>query len=421
MSRIGLSALRAGGRRRRRAYPASVQQLAYAAIGAAAGVTATAALLRARLRPAALEPAAGSESGQLGPARRPAEPGEDVKALIRQLPGCVLLARADGSLLWVSPESERLQLTRRDSLAFDDLTECLHDALAEDRVVVRQHTVWRPPLRTGRIDVRVRAIPVAAEVALLLVDDLTAEARVANVRRDFIANVSHELKTPVGAMSLLAEAIAAAADDADSVAHFAGRMQVEAKRLTNLINDVIDLSRLQGEDPLAEAEAVAVDEVVANAVDFIRSSADAKRIGVVVGGQTGLAVVGIRDQLTTALCNLLSNAVAYSAPHTQVAIAVRTSDGVVDIDVKDQGIGIPQNEQERIFERFYRVDTARSRETGGTGLGLSIVRNVCRNHGGDVSVWSVAGEGATFTMHLPLRPDDTGEVAGDPVMEETPQ
>ncbi len=232
-------------------------------------------------------------------------------------------------------------------------------------------------------------------------DDLTEEHRVADVRRDFIANVSHELKTPVGAISLLAEALMSASDDPVAVQHFAERLHLEAGRLSNLINDVIDLSRVQGEDPISGAKPVDVNALVEEAVDQVRSAAEAKNIDLVVGGVRGLVVLGMADQLVTALRNLLANALTYSPEHTRVAVAVRQREASVEIAVKDQGIGIADAEQSRIFERFYRTDSARSRGTGGTGLGLAIVRNVCQNHGGDVWVWSVINEGSTFTMQLP--------------------
>ncbi|MEO1994390.1 MAG: ATP-binding protein [Planctomycetaceae bacterium] len=240
-----------------------------------------------------------------------------------------------------------------------------------------------------------------------MIDDRTEENRILAVRRDFIANVSHELKTPVGAVTLLAEALVAARDDPEAVSHFAEKMQLEANRLSNLINDVIHLSRLQGEDPLLEAQIVPVNAIIDKALDFVRGAAEANSIELKLTIEPDLLVHGDLGQLVTAVSNVLSNAIAYSPPHTQVAVAARRRDKTVEISIKDQGIGIPDTEQDRIFERFYRVDAARSRVTGGTGLGLSIVRNVCSNHGGDVQVWSAPGEGSTFTLRLPSYAKDS--------------
>ena len=221
------------------------------------------------------------------------------------------------------------------------------------------------------------------------------------MRRDFVANVSHELKTPVGALSLLAEAIATSPDDAVQVRHFAERMQLEAARLGHLIQDVIDLSRLQGDDPVLRAEIVPVEEIIARAVDELRTSANAASIEFVRGESSAALIYGDRNQLLTGLRNLVANAVNYSPPGTRVAIDCTVSHDIVEITVTDQGVGIPASELERIFERFYRVDPARSRVTGGTGLGLAIVKHVCQNHGGECTVWSEVGVGSTFTLRLP--------------------
>jgi two-component system sensor histidine kinase SenX3 len=248
----------------------------------------------------------------------------------------------------------------------------------------------------------------------VLVEDLSEARRVDAVRRDFVANVSHELKTPVGALSLLAEAVQSASDDPEAVQRFAGRMQVESNRLSNLINDLVDLSKLQGAEHLFH-DLVEVDRVVSEAVDATKTVANARDIDVVVGAATCASVLGDEGQLVMALRNLLTNAIAYSPTGTRVAVAARSLDGVVEVSVKDQGIGIPEAEQSRIFERFYRIDPARSRITGGTGLGLALVKHVCVNHGGECTVWSVEGEGSTFTLRLPLAP--AALVTEDPVTE----
>jgi two-component system, OmpR family, sensor histidine kinase SenX3 len=234
----------------------------------------------------------------------------------------------------------------------------------------------------------------------LVVDDLTEAKRVESVRRDFVANVGHEIKTPVGALQLLAEAALDAHDDPEAVQRFVGRMQHEAQRLSRLVQELLDLSRLQGGEPLPASTEVSVDAVLDEAVDRARLVAEARGISIVRGGDEGLVVLGEEGQLVTAVANLLYNAVAYSPDGTRVALGVHLRDDVVEIAVTDQGVGIPEDEQERIFERFYRIDPARSRATGGTGLGLAIVKHTVGNHGGEVTVWSQPGNGSTFTIRL---------------------
>ncbi|MET0741454.1 MAG: ATP-binding protein [Candidatus Nanopelagicales bacterium] len=269
---------------------------------------------------------------------------------------------------------------------------------------IRDVEVEAPRRGTRRpTNLAVRVAPLPGDLVLLIVDDRSAKRRVDDVRRDFVANVSHELKTPIGALILLAEASADAASDPESVRRFAGRMQHEATRLSVMVNELIDLSRLQSDDPLSHADEVCVDELIDDAVDRTRTAATAKQISLAVGGDSGLRIYGDREQLVTALGNLLDNAVKYSNPRTKIGVATRQEGAWVEISITDQGIGIPRADLDRIFERFYRVDPARSRATGGTGLGLSIVKHVSANHGGEVRVWSLEGAGSTFTLRLPLR------------------
>ncbi len=262
----------------------------------------------------------------------------------------------------------------------------------------------------GTTSFAVRVAPLDATVGdgglvLLLVEDQTESRRVEEVRRDFVANTSHELKTPVGALALLAETVEDAADDPDAVRRFAGRMRQEASRLTNLVQDMITLSRIQAAEPVPDPVPVELDAVVAEALDRCRMKASARGIELAATGPHGLSVLGDEDLLVTALRNLLENAVAYSPDKTRVDVSTqRVSGNAVEISVSDQGIGIPERDLERIFERFYRVDPARSRATGGTGLGLAIVKHVTAAHGGKVTVLSTEGAGSTFTLRLPLRP-----------------
>jgi two-component system sensor histidine kinase SenX3 len=246
-----------------------------------------------------------------------------------------------------------------------------------------------------------RVAPLGARLVLALVEDQTRERRVEAVRRDFVANVSHELKTPVGAIRLLAEAVTDAADDPEAVQRFANRMLTESDRLSRLVQQIIELSRLQGHDPLETPVMVDLDAAVATAVDTSAMEAAAKDITVESRGEHGLEVFGSQEQIGAAVSNLVANAVAYSNQGSRVVVTTRSEGEQVQISVVDQGIGIPAEDIDRIFERFYRVDPARHRSTGGTGLGLAIVKHVAATHGGDIAVWSVQGQGSTFTLTLP--------------------
>ena len=259
---------------------------------------------------------------------------------------------------------------------------------------------------TTSFAVRVAPLSGAASGGLVLVmaEDLAESRRAEEVRRDFVANVSHELKTPVGALALLAETIEDAAGDTEAVRRFAGRMRQEAARLTFLVQDLITLNRIQAVKPVPDPRPVEIDAVIAEALDHCRIRADARGITLAAAGAQGLSVLGAEDLLVTALRNLLENAVVYSPERTTVVVSARRpGDGGVEVSVADQGIGIPERDLERIFERFYRVDPARSRVVGGTGLGLAIVKHVMAAHGGRVSVRSAVGQGSTFTLWLPLR------------------
>jgi len=250
--------------------------------------------------------------------------------------------------------------------------------------------------------VRVRTSKLDDDYVLLLVDDISAATRVDTMRRDFIANVSHELKTPVGALVLLADAVQSANDDPKALRKFTTRMQIEAARLSALITDLTDLSRLQAANAMDAARMVSVKSIVAEAVDAVHLAAQDKRIDIVRDLPHRIKVFADEEQATAALRNLLTNAIRYSPPHTKVTVIAREVDGYTEIAVEDQGIGIEPSQQARIFERFHRVDPARSRQTGGTGLGLAIVKHICLAHGGEVTVQSEVGRGSTFTLRFPL-------------------
>ena len=259
----------------------------------------------------------------------------------------------------------------------------------------------RGSLGVSELLLQVRVAQVTPRHLLVLADDLTQARRLEAIRRDFVVNVSHELKTPVGALGLLAETVGDAADDPEAVRRFAAKMSREASRLAALVHEIIELSRLQVAGALDQPGLVLVDEVVREAAERAQTTAAAKGVDVTVGTSDHAKVYGDHALLVTAVRNLVDNAVAYSDPGSHVGLGVRSREGVVEIAVVDQGMGIPAEEQVRIFERFYRVDPARSRETGGTGLGLSIVKHVVADHGGDVTVWSEPGRGSTFTIRVP--------------------
>jgi len=237
--------------------------------------------------------------------------------------------------------------------------------------------------------------------AVIYVTDDSEVARMEATRRDFVANVSHELKTPVGAMGVLAEALLESADDPDTVRRFAQKMHVESQRLANMVNELIELSRLQGAEPLPELEVVDVDTVVAEALSRSKVAADNADIAITTDRPSGLRVLGDQGLLVTALANLVSNAISYSPQGSPVSISRRRRGGSIEIAVTDRGIGIAREHQERVFERFFRVDKARSRATGGTGLGLAIVKHVAANHNGSIRLWSQPGTGSTFTLSIP--------------------
>jgi two-component system sensor histidine kinase SenX3 len=257
------------------------------------------------------------------------------------------------------------------------------------------------PLSDAHAVVGARVAPLGADHILLLVDDRSKARRVEEIRQDFLANVSHELKTPVGGISLLAEAILGALDDPEAVARFATRIGIESERLSRLVREIVDLSRLQGADVIKEPVIVDVGVCAAEALDAAKVLAAERGIELSLQAEPDCLIWGEQDLITTAITNLVGNAISYSDSGTRVVLAVGRADELVEVRVTDQGVGIPAAEHERIFERFYRVDTARSRETGGTGLGLAIVKHVAENHGGQVSVWSEPDHGSTFTMRLP--------------------
>jgi two-component system sensor histidine kinase SenX3 len=311
----------------------------------------------------------------------------------------VIVVDDQGEIVVMNTVAERYQGARRaDVLAGEAASELLTDAL---RGVPgeRELALFGPP----RVVLQLRAEPLWTRGrvvgAVVWVRDVTEPRRVDDVRRDFVANVSHELRTPIGALALLAETMADETD-LDQMRAFAERMVREADRLARIVDDLLDLSLLEAEHSDVH-EIVDVRSVVHDAVEQVASAADAAAIALHVAAvPQGLKVEGDRRQLVSAVFNLLDNAIKYSEPGAAVDVTVEEGNQSVAVMVRDHGIGIPTRDLERIFERFYRVDRARSRDTGGTGLGLSIVRHVAHAHGGEVSVISHEGEGSVFTLSV---------------------
>lgn len=368
------------------------------------------ALLDRRTRSSDLGRPAGGEL-------RPEEEAALSRRVLDLMDPAVVLLGSDDAVLLANPSARALGILRGNRLLVPKLVEVARsvDATGTRRadVALPGDLVGGGPRTVGVHGIRLGDGPLAGPgpVALVLVD-VTEARRVEAVRRDFVANLGHELKTPVGALALLAEAVQGAADDPETVQRFGARMQHEADRLARLVRELIDLSRLQGAEPLPELVPVAIATVVGEAVDRTRAAAAAKSIEIAVGAQPGLVVRGVEAQLATALTNLLANAVTYSPPGTTIAVGARARSGFAEIAVTDSGIGIPRPDRGRVFERFYRVDQSRASATGGTGLGLAIVKHVASNHGGSVSVWSEEGLGSTFTLRIPLADGVTAPDAG---------
>jgi two-component system sensor histidine kinase SenX3 len=338
---------------------------------------------------------------------------ERLRRALDVLPTGVVVADERGAIVLRNEAAcHFLGVRHADALVDQAVGSLLRSALAGDH---RRQTLdlYGPPKRT----IVVTAVPVDGDTgtfaALATIEDVTDRSRLEAMRTDFVANISHELKTPVGALALLAEAIIGE-DESDVVTRLAEKMVSEAHRMGRTIEDLLELSRIElGESP--HREVVSVGLVAAEAIERVRNLAEQRGIAVeVVEPSRWLSAIGDRRQLVSAVANLVENGVKYSDPGAPVEVSARTDGTWVDIVVRDRGIGIPARDLDRIFERFYRVDRARSRETGGTGLGLAIVRHVATNHGGTVSVTSQEGGGSTFTLRIPIGP---GPVAVSPLEE----
>jgi two-component system sensor histidine kinase SenX3 len=327
---------------------------------------------------------------------------DGVDQVLEVLESAGIVLDPSNNVLKASPGALAMGLVRQQSLVHAELLELVASVRRTGQPVARELSVARGPFGESTLRLRVRVARLGTRFVLMLADDRTEAHRLDEVRRDFVANISHELKTPIASVSLLAEALDQAADEPEQVRRFAGRLSVEATRLAHITSEVIELSRLQASDALRPDVPVSIAEVVAAAVDQNRVIAAAKRVDVAVRASTKAKVYGDRALMVVAVHNLVANAIAYSTEGGRVGVGAKVVDDTVEIAVTDQGIGIEGDELERVFERFYRVDQARSRNTGGSGLGLSIVKHTVQNHGGDVRVWSQPGRGSTFMIRLPV-------------------
>lgn len=327
------------------------------------------------------------------------------------LPDAAAIVDNSNNVLAASANCVAMGLVSSDLIAPAEVRALNREVSRLSKTQSRDILVKRNGSRFGEWEARVQISPIDENLCLLIVQDLSEERRLNDVRRDFVANVSHELKTPVGALSLLTEAIQMADTDVEQVRHFISRMQIEVKRLTAMISDLVTLSQVQGDMPLRNSMPVSVANVISEAVDATKIAAEQKGIEVAISENIDVGrIYGDEEQLNAALSNLITNAIKYSSNNTKVGIGARQKDDLIEISVTDQGPGIPEESLTRIFERFYRVDPARSRDTGGTGLGLAIVKHVCASHGGDCLVWSQEGQGSTFTLRFPAYQNGSGTV-----------
>ncbi|KAE8129095.1 MULTISPECIES: sensor histidine kinase [Bifidobacterium] len=358
-----------------------------------------------------------------------------VHRMIEAMPNALIVCSSQGLVSYLSPGAAQLGLVDRDRLAAPELMDLLAQVDSDGVLRERELTTGAGEQATHT---RVRIGAIDDDAYAVFLDDVSEQRRFEEVRRDFVTNVSHELKTPSGAIALLAETISDAVDDPDAVRYFAGRITKESERLNQLVRHLIDLQRVQDMSAMQATQRVDALAAVREAIELNATSAQERQIDVrlTVDGQmhqmpqmhpsassdSRFEVLADRESLTTAVRNLVENAIRYSPQHGSVVVVLERAGDTAPIDaasthavpthavrirVVDQGIGIPKDAQARVFERFYRVDAARSRATGGSGLGLSIAKHGIEEHGGSLSMWSHEGFGSTFTIELPAAPENT--------------
>ena len=329
-------------------------------------------------------------------------PFPTLAAEVLELFGSVgILLDENNQVVRMNNRAESFGLVTRGLLVHSDLIELAARA-RKSRLIESFDGVLSVGLQQEKISVSAKASLVASDYIVLVLEDRTRDLRLDKTRRDFIENISHELKTPIGAIALLSEAIGQAGDNPATIEKFAKNLTKESTRLTLLVQDIIELSRLQSEEVLAEAELVDLGAVVAEAVDRNEQFAANRNVKLIFKQHEGLEVFGNKEMLVASVKNLIENAITYSDSGSPVGIGYGSKDSLAEIAITDSGDGISPENQERVFERFFRVDPSRSRETGGTGLGLSIVKHVAKIHRGDVKLFSQLGVGSTFTLRIPL-------------------
>lgn len=379
------------------------------------------------------------------------------RQLVAVMPEALVVVDSLATVQYASPAARRFGIIHDQAMALAEIRDIVK--LVSTDSVVRERELTIPlhgrtrtgvvntngkgveagkPLPEDTLYLHVRVGQIADNLFAIFISDMSEQRRFEIMRRDFVTNVSHELKTPAGAISLLAETIGDAADDPDAVKYFSGRISKESERLTELVHRLIDLQKAQSAAAMLNAERLSVLSVAREALAENQVKAESKHISLVlsVNGRQVLVhanaeelakeaeqnldvfVVADHETIKTAVKNLVENAINYSPEHTTVAVGIGIESGKVAIRVVDQGIGIPAASLSRIFERFYRVDPARSRETGGTGLGLAITKHCVEDCGGTISVWSREGEGSTFTITMPqasgaTEPDHPADSAND--------
>ncbi len=332
--------------------------------------------------------------------------------LLEVLSLTALVVRPNNQVIRATTGAIALGLVKNRELAQDELRALVLSACQTSGVETLETDV-AIGLGAEKALLHARAVQLSDSTVLMVVEDNTESKRLDDTRRDFIANISHELKTPIGAISLLSEALIDASDDPVAVQKFSKSLRKESKRLTSLIKDVVQLSRIQSAEVVANAEVVDLSTVVMEALDRNSYRAEARNVKITYDAPEGLEVIGDPEMLTVAVKNLIENAILYSEEGAPVGVGLRQADDVAEIAVTDSGLGIPQEDQSRIFERFYRVDPSRSRSTGGTGLGLAIVKHVASTHNGEVKLFSKPGVGSTFTLRIPLADKNVTEQDSD--------
>ncbi|TQL63695.1 two-component system sensor histidine kinase SenX3 [Rarobacter faecitabidus] len=334
------------------------------------------------------------------PERTEPELADDIIRVLAVVRSAVIVLGPGDVVLRASPAAYALGMVRGEYLVHDQVREVVEQVRATGEIVDEELELQRGSQR-DLVIVGVRVAYLTNEVVVIFAEDHTQARRIEQIRQDFSVNVSHELKTPVGAISLLAETLESAANDPEAVRRFAGKTKQEAVRLAALVHDLIELSRLQSASALMDVRLVEVDDVIAQAAEDVRVIAQGREQDITLPEASTWRVYGDEALLVAAIRNLLTNASAYSPKNSSIQIALSRKDGMVGIEVLDHGIGLSEQDQERIFERFYRSDPARARDTGGTGLGLSIVKHIAQDHGGQITVWSAPGQGSTFTLWIP--------------------